>query len=185
MNREEAGRLVAVCVATWSSHPVGDPAALVTAWEMALADVPYPLGQRALGLYLREGRFFPAPAEVRALVVDQLGVIPEEGEAWRMVVARMRTTYPGIPAAPWAAPEPVRLAVEAMGGMHVLRLSDDPGDDQKRFFRVYRTYRQRAARELDVAALTAGGGEKALPDGEPSVSRAPSGRRRASEEDES
>ena len=162
MTREEAGRLVAVFKAAWPNHPVPNAEALVTAWEIALADVPYGMAQQAAAMYLREGRFFPAPAEIRTLVIDRLGILPDGGEAWRMVLDRMRSTYPGREAAPWAIPEAVRLAVEAVGGLHTLRMSDEPGADQARFLKVYGTYRQRAARELDVALLITGGERTAI-----------------------
>lgn len=156
MTRQEVGKLVAVCIATWPNHPVDNVAALVSAWELALGDVPYEVGNAALATYLREGTFFPAPAEIRTLAVEAVAGLPDAGDAWRLVLDRMKATYPGIPASPWDAPEPVRKTVDAMGGMEPLRRSENPGADHARFAKTYAVYRQRAAREADLPALWAG-----------------------------
>lgn len=67
MTNQEAGKLVAICLAMWPNHPVTDPLALVKGWELGLAGVPYADAERALQDYLAEGRFFPTPAEIRML----------------------------------------------------------------------------------------------------------------------
>ena len=162
MTRDETARLVAICLATWTTHPVANVDALVTAWELALGDVPYPAAEAALGTYLREGRFFPAPTEIRALVLDATGAFPSGGDAWRMVLRRIRGTYPGQPAPPWEVPPAVKETVDQMGGIHALRMSEHPGADEARFLKLYEQNRLQTAREADVAAVLEGARVPAL-----------------------
>lgn len=166
MNRQDVGKLVAVCIAMWPNHPADNIDVLVTGWEMALGDVPYDVAHQALAVYLREGRFFPAPSEIRKLAVDAITELPSGGDAWRMVLARMRATYPGHPAPSWEAPKPVKDAVQAMGGMHVLRMSEMPGADEARFLAIYASYREREARDADLPAIWTAKGRAAIADGE-------------------
>ncbi len=68
MTNTQAAQLVSILIATWPNHPVPDPHALVRSWELALHDVEMQDAEHALQQYLETGKFFPAPAEIRAIV---------------------------------------------------------------------------------------------------------------------
>lgn len=152
MNRQEIGRLVAVCFTSYPNHSA-TAADVATAWEFALADVPYEAAAAAIKTHLKESPFFPSPSEIYQRVLDQTGALPNAGDAWGLVQARIASTYPGLPATDWDAPYPVREAARAMGGIHTLRMSDNPMADRAHFIKFYEQYRQRAAREVDIAVL--------------------------------
>lgn len=167
MTKNEMSRLIAVLQAQYPHHDVADGEALLLGWQMALGDVPYEAATEAVVAWLRSGeRFFPSAGQLRQLVIDDTGALPSGPDAWAMVLARMKSTYPGHPAPPWDAPECVRQAVKAMGGMDVLRHSEEPGIDRTQFLKIYETYRARATRSLDLGALGDGRAVvEALPNG--------------------
>lgn len=68
MTNTQAAQIVSILIATWPNHPVPDPHALVKSWELALRDVEMQAAEQALQQYLETGKFFPAPAEIRAIV---------------------------------------------------------------------------------------------------------------------
>jgi len=154
VNRAEIGRLIHVLQAEYPHHQVADVETLILAWTMGLGDLPYHVVAEAAVSWIRSGeRFFPSSGQLRQLVIDWTGALPSGSDAWTMVMDRMRSTYPGHPAPSWDVPDPVRQAVKAMGGMDVIRHSEAPGIDRSQYLKIYETYRARAARDADVAAL--------------------------------
>jgi hypothetical protein len=67
MNRTDAAHVVAVLTATWPSHPIPDPDALVTAWAIGLDGIDLDEANDAIARWIQTGKFFPAPAEIRSL----------------------------------------------------------------------------------------------------------------------
>lgn len=151
MNISECSKIIAVLSAHAPNHPVSD--ATVTAWSMAMDDVPYDAAQWAVREWLRHRKWFPFPSEIRDMLTEQLSGLPSVEDAWRLVLGRMRSTYPGHEAPAWHMPVEVRRAVEAMGGVHVLRMSQAPGIDAKRFAEIYGQYRERSLRETCIPDL--------------------------------
>lgn len=166
MNRTECARLIANLLANYHNADVPSVEALVSAWALVLGDVPYPAAEAAVVAHIRTSTFFPTAAEILALVAAGSGIVPTTGDAWAMVQRHLRDYGPGAGAV-FTGPEPVRQAVNAMGGWWVLRMSETPVRDQAAFVRVYETYAKRAIAEMDfgeaLAALGAGRAEPALP----------------------
>ena len=81
-----------------------------------------------------------------ALIGTAVLIVPsaQAGDAWTMVQLRIKATYPGHTAPEWDAPFPVRQATQAMGGVHVLRMSENPMADRAHFIKLYSEYRKRA-----------------------------------------
>lgn len=154
MTTEDINKLIGVCMHTWPNERVDDPDVLEVAWTMVLGDVPYPVASEALGWYMKDGNaFFPKPGQLYQIVLGMTGALPDAGDAWSMVQARISSTYPGHPADKWDAPFPVRQATEAMGGIYTLRMSENPMADRAHFLKIYGDYRQRAAREVNIGWL--------------------------------
>lgn len=154
MNEQELSRLLAVCTHTWPNHRVDDPEILTLSWTMILGEVSYPYASEALIRYMKDGNaFFPNPGELYQIVLDMTDALPTTSDAWNEVQARIASTYPGMPASEWTAPYPVRQAARAMGGINTLRMSENPMADRAHFIKFYEQYRQRAAREVNIAAL--------------------------------
>ena len=154
MTLNEISKLQAVIMVTWPNHRVDNPEAAINAWEMVLGEVPYPIVSQALTQYIREGHdFAPNAGQLYQIVLDMTDALPDAGDAWTLVQLRIRQTYPGHEAPEWDAPFPVRQATRAMGGVHVLRMSENPMADRAHFIKIYNQYRTRAAREVNIGWL--------------------------------
>lgn len=152
MNAIEIAKLAAVCLKHYdnTSASVDD---IVQSWSFSLGAVPYSAAAEAIRHHMLESPFFPKASDIYSRVIDRSGAIPNPGPAWELVLARMKTVYPGQPAPPWDAPYPVRQAVKAMGGIQMLQQSENPMADRAHFLRIYPEYRQAAVRSVDIAAL--------------------------------
>lgn len=152
MNRHETGRVIAMLQAEYSAHRVPDPEALLFSWGMNLGAVPFEAAAAAAAAWVRSGeRFFPTSGQLLQLVATESGAVPSAADAFALVLDRMRSTYPGRPAAPWDAPDATRHALKAIGGMASVRASDDLAVTQAMFAKAYEVYRQRAVRSADLS----------------------------------
>lgn len=164
MTPEEISRLIAVIMHTWPNHRIDDPEVAIHAWSMVLAEVPYPVASEALAQYMREGHeFAPNAGLLYQIVLDMTDALPNAGDAWTLVQLRIKATYPGHTAPEWDAPFPVRQATQAMGGVHVLRMSENPMADRAHFIKLYSEYRKRAAREVNIGWLLEHGAQALEP----------------------
>lgn len=154
MTRDEAGRLLTILRATYHNVKLDNLPATVDAWHLALVDAPFALISEAARAWIGTEKWFPTPAELRMLAIEQVGALPTGTEAWALVLAHMRSSG-AIGGAPFAGPPEVTQAVQAIGGWRVLRSSEEPGRDRTAFLRAYEVYRLRTARELDLSALDA------------------------------
>ena len=165
MNRTEVAKVLAVVAERYRHAKFGDDAeSLVTAWHVTLDDVPYDAAMVALRAWFKAEKWAPDPSELRGRILSGLSAVPDEAEAWALVLRHMRSTY-GPFGTPFVGPEPVRLAVEAIGGWWALRTSEQPTRDREAFGRVYPVYAKRALSDLDVAALLGGEATPAVADG--------------------
>lgn len=152
MTVQEAAALVALVKARYPQFPVADAEAAARAWQMTLRDVPYEACELVLGEWFRTQRYWPDPAELRNRVLAALAEVPDAADAWLLVLTHMRANGP-LSGVRFDAPEAVRRAVEAIGGMHRLRASERPEDDRRAFMDAYAVYARRMAATADVAAL--------------------------------
>jgi hypothetical protein len=164
MNLSEATELVAILQAHAPHHQTTE--ATFRAWQLAMEDVPIAAAMLAAKLWMRHHKHFPYPAELREIIGEQLTGLPSAEDAWQLVLNRMRGSYFPQLAEDWDAPWPVQQAVQSIGGIHALRMSERPGLDAKRFADAYAMYRERAIRELDITTAwktqLAGGNRAAL-----------------------
>lgn len=167
MNRAEISRLIKLLQSEYPNHPIPDVEMLIQSWELQIGAAPFEAGVNAVMRWIASGeRFFPTSGHIRQLLGGEIGGVPDGPEGWVMVLDRMKATYPGHPAPPWDVPECVKQAVKAMGGMDVLRHSENPGMDRTQFLKIYETYRNRAVASLDLGALGDGRAVvEALPNG--------------------
>lgn len=149
MNRAETAGILAIALEAYQ-HAAPNPDALLSAWHMALDDVPADVAALALRRHVRENKWFPKPAEMRSQCVAMTHAIPEPGDAWAMVQQHMRD-HGYLNPPPFVGPDCVAEAVRAMGGWHQLRRSEQPERDREQFMRLYQTYQTRAARDLHIA----------------------------------
>lgn len=149
MTYPEIAKLLAILKVTYPNAQSADPTAQVRAWAMALSDIPYALAEAAIQRHVKRSKWHPTPSEIRELIADAHGVLPDEATAWQMVRQYIRDNgY--INPAPWSGPSIVLEAVRAIGGFRQLRMSESPDRDRDAFGRAYRTYRERALGEIDL-----------------------------------
>lgn len=153
MTREEIGRLLTVLRATYHNVKLDNAQATMDAWHLALIDAPYVVMERAARAWIGTERWFPTPAELRMLAIEDAGGLPTGGDAWAMVTRHMRQNGPLGPK--FAGPKPVNDAVMAIGGWGQLRASEEPAYDRQAFLKAYETYRMRVARDFDMRTLEA------------------------------
>lgn len=84
MTITEAAEMLAVLKAAWPNHPL-DVATGAKVYHRALQDIPGHLVEKALDEWLRTGKFFPAPSEIRALALRAGLDTPSAEEAWAEV----------------------------------------------------------------------------------------------------
>lgn len=152
MTRDETGQLLTILRATYHNVRLDNAAATVDAWFMALSDAPFPVMRQAAQAWIATQQWFPTPAELRMLAIDQAGLLPPAADAWGLVMGHIRRHPLGVP---FDGPAAIEQAVQAIGGWRELRLSEEQSYDRQAFAKAYETYRQRAARDLDMRTLQA------------------------------
>lgn len=140
-----------------SAEPEKALAGMVRVWHMALSDVPRDAAERALERWFKTEKWAPDPSEIRTAAAGELMALPEVEEAWAIAQGAIATYYPGHRNR-CAMPNVVRQAVNAIGGLHNLKMSEEPRKDRDAFFRVYPIYRKRALEStvLDAPAIDRG-----------------------------
>lgn len=165
MTREETARVLAVLMAKWPNHPVPNPEATAAAYHLALDDVPYDAAMAAAAAWMKRSRFFPAACELRELAVTARWALPSVAEAWEEV--RRGLSEGGIYREPEWSCLPLRQTIRSIGWRVVCCSQEGDGDMAERFALTYRTYRERAIRDVDLPALWSGDGAPRLARGEP------------------
>lgn len=151
MTKSDIAEIIGIIQARYPNAPWGpEPRLTVEAWYMSLGDLSLEPVKQALAAMFNESRFAPDPSEIRAWILDDAGLAPDPGDAWRIAQGAISSYYPGHDNSRIEMPEPVRLAVKAIGGLHNLKLSDAPEKDREAFMRVYATYRKRAMSEVGL-----------------------------------
>lgn len=135
--------------AAWPDRSPGETT--MAAYWLALADLSDDVWMAAVGRCLRGSRFFPAPAELREAAEEVLasaGMLPPDAEeAWRDVLncARRYVPGPGPEGTPWNFTPDVQRALDDLGGLRTIAMSDDGEVSwlRKQFLDRYRIYRRR------------------------------------------
>jgi hypothetical protein len=143
-----------VCAAVWPRDDERVSELTLQIYARCLADVPDELLQAATVKIVSESTYYPKPAELRAAALAL--VTPEEptaAEAWGYVCRYIRR----VPAGGWyrggehvdppALPAHIQRAVDAVGGLTYLRLSETSVADRARFLEVYQVLARRRAEE--------------------------------------
>jgi hypothetical protein len=154
MNRPETMKILAILASVWSSEPIDD--AKITAYQWALADVPYRAVEVAAGKLLRTAKFFPKPAEIMELIVDDLPMVAP-GEAWETVQRQIRKHgYKGWDQVQFGD-EAISAAVSSVGWRRMC-LDDDQRYIRRDFDAALEAAQQRVRKVIQC-------GEGSLPGG--------------------
>lgn len=155
MNAQDVGIVLGLIAARYPNAKLGqDEDMTIQAWTMTLADVPIEGAKEALARWFKTQRWAPDPSELRSAVAATILDLPDVEEAWGIACGARAAYYPGFPNT-IDMPEPVRLAVNAIGGLHALKQSTEPHKDREAFAKAYAVYRRRALEDtvIDAPAL--------------------------------
>jgi len=173
VNTQEIAVLLRVLRSVWPKTELNPDT--VQAYEWALDDVPFHDGERAVKVWIRTGKFFPKPAELREIVSKAaLGENEIAESAWVEVqreIKRVGFNRPRIftggrflepPTRAFSSPL-IEQAVASVG-WDILCTADDVSKVREQFLWTYRAIRQR-----DLATFQRGEIEQgmALPGGAP------------------
>jgi hypothetical protein len=78
----ETTELLAILKMAWPAHQLEIELGSAV-YHRALSDIPYDLGNRAVDEWLRTGKFFPAPSEIRELALRAGVGLPAAEIAWQ------------------------------------------------------------------------------------------------------
>lgn len=149
MTRDETGLMLEVLVAAFPGQQTqfADAEATITAYHFALDDVPAELAQLALRDLIRNAKFFPRPAEIRAAALKLARPVPTPQEAWGTVLKEMRRI--GSYGQPEFEMAEIAQAVKLIGWRN-LCMSEDIDRLAKRFEDAYAALTKKTAETANV-----------------------------------
>jgi hypothetical protein len=143
MNRQEAGKLVSVCMAacpSQSSRIDGERAeAMIDSWKALLEDVPYEPAAAAVRVLLQTRTWMPSVADIRATVAElAAGPVKSGAEAWGSVMKAIgRHGSYRKPGVDFTFDDPATARCVAALGWEELCLSENSVSDRARFIEAY------------------------------------------------
>ncbi len=153
MTRKEVQNLLALATANFPAMQDKDMRPTAVLWEKMLADMPYPLAEKALVKVLATAKYFPTVAEIREAAADL--TCPQQltsAEAWGQVMEAIRKfgSYRAAEAMAWLSPE-VATMVRRFDFIEICR-SKQIDVIRGQFTRLWES---QAKREKELAALPA------------------------------
>lgn len=151
MDRSDTAKIVKMLLSALRlTRPIPDDEAMLAGWHLALSDLPYDVCERAATTVLREEKFFPEPATVRALALKEIVKLPDADEAWSLIEKRKRDGVNAIVG--WSVPtlDAVNDAIKALGGLWALRNSETPTRDREQFYRLWPDIVKRYQRNAQI-----------------------------------
>lgn len=161
MTIAETARLIAILKMAWPAHPIeAEQGAAV--YHRALADIPFDLAERAIDEWLRTGKFFPAPSEIRELALRAGVGLPAAEIAWQEAQRVIGGYRPGDPAPLWSS-RVLEETVNAVGWSAIKACeADNLGTLRAQFRDTYNALLKRVAAEDAGDALQEAAGRRAL-----------------------
>ena len=161
MTKHDICALVALASCSNPSMQSKDPAPIVAAWTIMLADLDPIIAKAAVIKVCRESDFFPSVARIveAANELDpRIEKPPTAAEAWEEV-ERLIIHF-GPHRAPKYSCDLVRRAVRAIGWLQ-LCCSENPAADRAHFLKLYESMRSKhkEAKEIEQVMKTAGVGD--------------------------
>ena len=115
-------------------------AATLATYAKHLLDLPVQAGRAAVNRLVCTATFFPAIAELRRAVVDEMVDLPTSEAAWEQVCVLLKH-FPSAPDSTWEppiAPHPlVMRVVREVGGLWALTHSENPIADRAHSLKLY------------------------------------------------
>ena len=161
MTKQDICALVALAASSNPTMQSKDPAPIVAAWSLMLADLDPVVAKAAVIKVCRESDFFPSVARIVAAARELdpgAEKLPTAAEAWEEAMRLVRDFGPY--RCPVYSCEAVRRAVRAIGWRQ-LCMSENIEADRAHFLKLYESMssRQVETREIEQVIKLAGVGE--------------------------
>ena len=161
MTKQDVCALVALAASSNPTMQSKDPAPIVAAWSLMLADLDPVVAKAAVIKVCRESDFFPSVARIVAAARELdpgAEKLPTAAEAWEEAM-RLVLDF-GPYRCPVYSCEAVRRAVRAIGWRQ-LCMGENIEADRAHFLRLYESFRSRQAesREIEKVMKLSGVGD--------------------------
>jgi hypothetical protein len=135
MTEEQTTKMLAVLRAAFPEMKVED--STIIAWNMGMKDLPVDVVRKVVHDWILDEEWPPKVAQIRKRTLQSMTQFPTIDQAWRMVLNRVKSTYPGFNNDPWEAPQIVKDTLQAIGGIGTVRRSEKPDKTEEAFTRAY------------------------------------------------
>ena len=161
MTKQDICALVALAASSNPTMQSKDPAPIVAAWSLMLADLDPVVAKAAVIKVCRESDYFPSVARIVAAAEEldpRNEKLPTAAEAWEEVEKQIWSA--GIYKPPVFSSELVRRAARAIGWLQLCS-SENPAADRAHFLRLYESMKnkRKEAKEIEQVMKIAGVGD--------------------------
>ena len=161
MTKQDICALVALAASSNPTMQSKDPAPIVAAWSLMLADLDPVVAKAAVIKVCRESDYFPSVARIVAAAEEldpRNEKLPTAAEAWEEVEKQICSA--GIYKPPVFSSELVRRAARSIGWLQLCS-SENPAADRAHFLRLYESMKnkRKEAKELEQVMKIAGVGD--------------------------
>ncbi|MGI8406608.1 MAG: hypothetical protein ACR2OE_17915 [Thermomicrobiales bacterium] len=165
MNTQQTAIILHVLRSVWPNTEIN--ANTVKAYQWALEDLTYAEGERAAKTWMRTGKFFPKPAELREIIGNETAGMDEIAEsAWSEVqreVRRVGFNRPSVfsggkfqesPIATFSS-DLIRQTVDSLT-WRLICTTDEPEKLRDQFLWTYKALRKRDVSRIQRGTISAG-----------------------------
>ncbi len=161
MTKQDICALVALAASSNPTMQSKDPAPIVAAWSLMLADLDPVVAKAAVIKVCRESDYFPSVARIVAAAEEldpRNEKLPTAAEAWEEVEKQICSA--GIYKPPVFSSELVRRAARSIGWLQLCS-SENPAADRAHFLRLYESMKnkRKEAKEIEQVMKIAGVGD--------------------------
>ena len=161
MTKQDICALVALAASSNPTMQSKDPAPIVAAWSLMLADLDPVVAKAAVIKVCRESDYFPSVARIVAAAEEldpRNEKLPTAAEAWEEVEQQICSA--GIYKPPVFSCDLVRRAARAIGWLQLCS-SENPAADRAHFLRLYESMKnkRKEAKEIEQVMKIAGVGD--------------------------
>ena len=150
MTKQDICALVALAASSNPTMQSKDPAPIVAAWSLMLADLDPVVAKAAVIKVCRESDYFPSVARIVAAAEEldpRNEKLPTAAEAWEEVEKQICSA--GIYKPPVFSSELVRRAARSIGWLQ-LCCSENPAADRAHFLKLYESMRSKHKEQKEI-----------------------------------
>ena len=150
MTKQDICALVALAASSNPTMQSKDPAPIVAAWSLMLADLDPVVAKAAVIKVCRESDYFPSVARIVAAAEEldpRNEKLPTAAEAWEEVEQQICAA--GIYKSPVFSNDLVRRAARSIGWLQLCS-SENPAADRAHFLKLYESMRSKHKEQKEI-----------------------------------